>query len=95
MAVTQSATNILILGAAGDAVARDMYVDKIVWAGNTAAADDLKVSNGDSSLTIVETVAGSSGCNFTLDFSEHKRGRYFAGIKASVMDTGKLFVYKR
>lgn len=88
--VKQSAYDVIIFSGGAVKLDKELLVRKILWAGNTGASDDLKVHNYDSSVTLIETIAGASGCNLELDFSPPK---HISGVSVSTIDSGRLFFY--
>ena len=93
MAISQSATNPIIMSSAGDVITRDLIIRKLVWSGAVTAGDDLKVVNGDSSLVVWET-KGVANENAVLDFQNWPRGYKFSGIKVTTLDSGKLYIWQ-
>ena len=92
MALTQTTGNILIFGATNDALDREMYVKKILVAGNTAKTV-LTISNYASTAYLFNSVVPSL-CNLQLDFTMYKKGLRVAGIKATAIPAGgKMYVY--
>lgn len=88
--ITYSASQTIVFSGAPISYNRNMIVKKIMWCGNTASADDLKVLNYASSELLIECKAGQSNCNLQLDFAPCKT---LAGVQISALDAGKLFVY--
>jgi hypothetical protein len=88
--VKQSAQDVIIFSGGVVQLDKQLMVRTILWAGNTGASDDLKVHNYDSTVTLIETIAGASGCNLQLNFDPPKR---IDGVSVSTIDSGRLFFY--
>ena len=89
MAVSQSNTIIAKLGAVGDEVKGLIDVNFLYWHAKAASADDdLQVEDSDGNIIWVDTADGQDYKNF------FPLKNTVNGVKAAVMDSGELFIYK-
>jgi hypothetical protein len=88
--IYNSTSNVVIFSGAPTTWDKKLWLRSLLWAGNTGASDDLVVHNYDSSVTLIDTIAGSSGCNLELKFDPPK---VVDGLSVSALDAGQLYVY--
>jgi hypothetical protein len=92
VALTQTNAKVMIFDTNGDSLNRELWVKKIVVAGNTAKAA-LTISNYASTAYLFNSVVPSL-CNLQLDFSAYPKGFKVTGLKLTAIPTGgKMYVY--
>lgn len=89
MAVTQERFNVVKLGAQGDEIKGVISINYLYWQSKTSLlGDDLLVKDSDENILWQDTADSLHYDNF-LPLKNRVNG-----VKATVMDSGELYIYK-
>ena len=88
MAITQSNFDVVLLSSNGDLLVGPKLIRAMRWIADTSG-DDLRVTDAASNI-IWEAVADTDNFTDVMFFGPTA----FNGVKAAVIDSGTLFVYK-
>jgi hypothetical protein len=90
MAVTQSTTDYIKLGAAADSITGKKFVKKILWSGPTTAGHQLVLQDA-AGNTFVDVKCGLANESVQLDFNV--TSLRIDGCTVQTMGSGSVFLY--